>query len=89
MRAVQEGVTSIRVLWTPPSPLGDTIGYRISYSINSSTSSSLNVSGGSTNQSLLTGLLSGETYTISVAGLSQSFPSNAITLEIPLGKLGD
>ena len=29
--AVQDGPTSIRVTWTPPSPLGDTTGYRISF----------------------------------------------------------
>ena len=29
--AVQAGPTSIMVSWTPPSPLGDTSGYRIYY----------------------------------------------------------
>ena len=34
--AVQEGLTSIRVSWSPPTPLGDTTGYRIYYSGGSS-----------------------------------------------------
>ena len=82
--AVQEGPTGIRVSWTPPTPLGDTTGYRIYYSGGSS--GSVNVSGGSTDNHLLTGLQNGSDYTISIVGTSERLPSdhvdypNSITL---------
>ena len=83
--AVQEGPTSIRVSWSPPTPLGDTTGYRIYYSGGSS--GSVNVSDGSTDNYLLTGLQNGDTYNISIVGVSQHFTSNAaIVLDITLGK---
>ena len=66
--AVQDGPTSIRVTWTPPSPLGDTTGYRISYTGGGGSSDSVDVDGGNTNSHTLTGLINGETYTISVVG---------------------
>ena len=72
--AVQDGPTSIRVSWTPPSPLGDTTGYRISYTGGGS----VDVDGGNTNSHTLTGLIIGQTYTISIVGTSSSsavFPS--------------
>ena len=74
--AVQDGPTSIRVTWTPPSPLGDTTGYRISYTGGGS-SSNVDVDGGSTNSHTLTGLTNGETYTISIVGtvLPSQLPS--------------
>ena len=83
--AVQEGPTSIRVSWSPPTPLGDTTGYRIYYSGGSS--GSVDVSDGSTDNYLLTGLQNGDTYTISIVTVSQHFTSNAaIVLDITLGK---
>ena len=66
--AVQDGPTSIRVSWTPPSPLGDTTGYRISYTGGGSA----DVDGGNTNSHTLTGLTNGQTYTISIVGTSSS-----------------
>ena len=66
--AVQDGPTSIRVSWTPPSPLGDTTGYRISYTGGGS----VDVDGGNTNSHTLTSLINGETYTISIVGTSSS-----------------
>ena len=98
LMAVQEGPTGIRVSWTPPTPLGDTTGYRIYYSGGSSGSSgsgsgsgggssgSVDVSGGSTDSHLLTGLQNGASYTISIVGTSEHLPSdhvdypNSITL---------
>ena len=72
--AVQEGPTSIRVSWSPPTPLGDTTGYKIYYSdINSS--DSLDVSGGSTDNYLLTGLQDGDNYTISIVASSEHLPA--------------
>ena len=75
--AVQEGPTGIRVSWTPPTPLGDTTGYRIYYSGGSS--GSVNISGGSTvSNLLLTGLQNGASYNISIVGISEHFPSNHV-----------
>ena len=87
LMAVQEGPTSIQVSWSPPTPLGDTIGYRIYYSGGSS--GSVNVSDGSTDNYLLTGLQNGDTYTISIVTLattsSQLLPSDTVTVNIGLG----
>ena len=71
LTAVQEGPTAIRVSWTPPTPLGDTTGYKIYYSGGSS--GSVEVSGGSTDNNLLTGLQNGASYTISIVGTSEHF----------------
>ena len=67
--AVQDGPTSIRVTWTPPSPPGDTTGYRISYTGGGGSSGSVDVDGGS---HTLMGLINGETYTISIVGTASS-----------------
>ena len=85
--AVQEGPTRVRVSWSPPSPLGDTTGYRIYYSGGGS-SGSEDISNGSTDNYLLTGLQNGETYNISIIVIvSQYFTSNAaVVLDITLGK---
>ena len=64
--AVQDGSTSIIVLWTPSS--GAT-GYMISYTGGGSSDS---VAVGDTNSHTLMGLTNGETYTISIAGTSSS-----------------
>ena len=74
--AVQEGPTGIRVSWTPPTPLGDTTGYRICYSGGSN--GSVNVSGGSTDNHLLTGLQNETSYTISIVGISDHFFSDRV-----------
>ena len=86
--AVQEGPTSIRVSWSPPTPLGDTTGYRIYYSGGSSGSEDVN--DGSIDNYLLTGLQNGDTYTISIVTLattsSQLLPSDTvIVMNIHLG----
>jgi len=73
---VQVSSTSIQVSWTPPTPLGDTTGYRIYYSGGSI--GSVDVSGGSTENQLLTGLQNGASYAISIVGTSQHLPSNHI-----------
>ena len=65
--AVQDGPTSIRVTWTPPSPPGDTTGYSI-----------VDVNGGNTNTHSLIGLTNGETYTIYIVGTSSILPSAAV-----------
>ena len=83
--AVQEGPTSIQVSWTPPTPLGDTTGYRIYYSGGSS--GSVNVSGGSTDTHQLSDLRSGHNYTISIVGTSEHLPSVLVNYNISLSEL--
>ena len=87
--AVQDGPTSIRVSWTPPSSLGDTSGYRIYYTRAGGSSDSVDVDGGNTNSRTLMGLTNGETYTISVTGTSSSsggLPSPPVTAgDVALG----
>ena len=86
MTAVQENATSIRVAWTPPSPLGDTIGYRISFT-GGGTSGSFNVSGPTANQKTLTNLNNGGTYSIIIVATSTVLVSeNVATTAVPLGK---
>ena len=80
--AVQDGPTSITVTWTPPSPLGDTTGYRISFTGGSD----VDIDGGSTNSYTLTGLTNGQTYTISIVATSEHLFSDATTFEITLSK---
>ena len=87
MTAVQDGPTSIRVTWTPPSPLGDTTGYRIS--IGGGSSDSVDVSGGDINTFLVTGLVEEATYSVSIVGTSQHLPSTTVPLpgSVILGEL--
>ena len=85
LTAVQEGPTSIRVSWSPPSPLGDTTGYRIYYSGGSNGSE--DASDGSTDNYLLTGLKNGDNYIISIVGTSQHFFSSTVFLNVTVGKL--
>ena len=82
--AVQEGPTSVQVSWSPPTPLGDTTGYRISYSGGSS--GSVDVSDGSIHNYLLTALQNGASYTISIVGTSQHLPSEVVEVDIGLGE---
>ena len=81
---VQQSPTSIRVSWSPPTPLGDTTGYRISYSGGSS--GCVDVGDGSTDNYLPTGLENGVSYIISIAGTSQHFPSEVMKVDIGLGE---
>ena len=88
LTAVQEGLTSIRVSWSPPSPLGDTTGYRIDYTSSDGSSDSVTVSDGSTDNYLLTDLQNGDTYTISIVATSEHLPSETVTI-IPNLLLGN
>ena len=83
LMAVQEGPTSVRVSWSPPTPLGDTTGYRISYSGGSS--GSVDISDGSTDNYLLTGLENGASYTISIVGTSLHLPSDMVDVSMSIG----
>ena len=79
--AVQEGPTSIRVSWIPST---NTTGYTISYTGGGS-SDSMTVSGGSTDNYLLTGLQNGDTYTISVASVADLFTSESVRADMAVG----
>ena len=81
--AVQEGLTSVQVSWSPPTPLGDTTGYRISYSGGSSGSE--DARDGSTDNYLLSGLHNGASYTISIVGTSQHFFSDGLEQKFTIG----
>ena len=87
--AVQNGPTSIRVTWTPPSPLGDTTGYTIYYTGGDGSSGNVIVDDGNTNSLTLAILISGETYTISVATNTASVGLLGVVEALPvnLGKL--
>ena len=68
--------------WTTSS--GAT-GYRIDYTSSDGSSDSVTVSGGSTDNHLLTGLQNGDTYTISIVATSQivtSDPSPSVHIRI-------
>ena len=83
---VQDGPTSIRVTWTPPSPLGDTTGYTISYT-NGGGSSDVHIDGGYTSIHTLTGLTNGGTYTISIVAIAPNRPpSTPVTVRVTLGQ---
>ena len=85
--AFQEGPTGIQVSWTPPTPLGDTTGYRIYYSGGSN--DTIDVNGGSTDNHLLTDLQNGVSYTISIVGISEHLFSDHVHYlsNIPMSEL--
>ena len=91
MTAVQDSVSSIRVTWSPPFPLGITTGYTISYTgISSSSSGGESIDGGASNSYTLTALNNGDNYTVSVFGTAAGvgLPSPALVQAEPvsLGK---
>ena len=87
LKAVQVGLSDIRLTWTPPSPLGDTTRYIITYTSHNTQSSSVTVSEtvDLTNNTLLQ-LQTGENYTIELAGWSDHFSSKPVTTYIYVGK---
>ena len=83
---VQSDFTSILLMWVPPSPLGDTTGYRISYNAAGGSSNSVDISDGTTSKYTLSDLEKGKDYNISIVGTSDHFFSmsvawNLITLK--------
>ena len=77
---VGSNATSVLLTWTPPSSLGGTTGYRISFT-GGGNSDSVDVSGGDTNSHTLTGLKSGDTYEISIVATSEHFFSDSVEWE--------
>ena len=86
LMVVQEGATSFKLTWTPPSPLGDTTGYMVSYLATGGSSGSVNVTGGSTDSLTLNGLDSREAYNIFLIATSKHIPSEAITAQVIPGE---
>ena len=83
MEGVQHSLTSIIVTWTASS---DATGYRISYTSSGGDSGSETVSDGSTETHTLTGLLNGETYTISI--VSTAFSPGPPRAPVEAGTVG-
>ena len=84
--AVQAGLTSIRLSWTPSS---DATEYIISYTGGGS-SDSVTVSGGSTDSYILSGLMNGATYAISITATSTANAAaseSVVAVDVPLGIL--
>ena len=81
--AVQDGPTSIQVSWTPS---GDATGYIIIYDNSEGDSGYQSVSGGSTDQYILTDLQAGGNYIISLLATSQDLPSKPVRLEARLSE---
>ena len=80
---VQVDSTSVRLTWTPPSPLGNTTGYIILYSTGNTTDSR-EICGGRVSEAELTGLEEGGNYSIALMGRSQHLPSKAVTERLEL-----
>ena len=74
--AVQEGLTSIRVSWTQSS---DATGYIISYTGGGS-SDSVDVDDGSTEERVLSNLVNGGIYTISIMATSTGLSSGSVVV---------
>ena len=83
--AEQESPSSISVSWSPSS---NATGYKVTYDSSGGDSGSETVSGGSTNNTTLTGLQNGDTYNISILATSKDLPSERVTVPhgIGLGK---
>ena len=75
---VQNG-TSVLLMWVPPSPLGDTTGYRISYNAVGGSSKIVNISDGDTSNYTLTDLEKGKEYNVSIIGTSAHFFSMSVS----------
>ena len=84
LTAVQDGLTGIRVSWSPPTPLGATTGYSIFYSSGNS-SETVHISGGSSDNYLVAGLQNGQSYNISMIATSQYLPSDSLKTKATLG----
>ena len=70
--------TSILLIWTAPSPLGDTTGYRISFTAGDRTNGFMDINDTFTNNFTLTNIIKGVKYRMSIAGKSEHFCSNSV-----------
>ena len=69
-------------MWVPPSPLGATTGYRISYNVVGGSSNSVDISDGNTSNYTLSGLEKGKVYEISIFGTSDHFFSVSVVWDL-------
>ena len=74
--AYQEGPTSVRVFWTPPEPIGQTIGYQIYYT--GPTSGNVSFDSVESFRQIVTGLVNGESYQFFVTGTSVHLESEPV-----------
>ena len=78
------------MIWTPPSPLGNTTGYTISYTDMSGKKSSETIGDGNVDSHILTNLTNGETYMISIVAKSSTDLLDSESVHymnnVPLGK---
>ena len=81
--AVQDGLTSIILSWTPSN---DATGYRIYYKSSGSHSGFEDVNGGSTDTYNLSSLHNGHSYTVSIMATSIDPPSILVQLSLFLSK---
>ena len=85
LKVVQEGLTSVRVSWTPPDPLGDTTGYRIYYTNGSGGAvGTEDVGDPRSTEFLVQGLVSGSSYSVSLQATSQHIPSELLSQSLQL-----
>lgn len=74
----QNNSTTIHVFWSPPDSLLETVGYQIYYT--GPTSGSLAVDDSTVRNVLITGLVNGESYIISVAAKSVHLESEPVVV---------
>ena len=73
---VQESPTTVHVFWDPPDPPSDTVGYQIYYI--GPTNGSIPADDVDFNNEIITDLINGKTYHISVAGKSAHLESEPV-----------
>ena len=81
--AVQDGLTSIILSWTPSNVA---TGYRIYYESSGGHSRFEDVNGGSTDTYNLSSLHNGDSYTVSIMATSNDPPSILVQLRLLLSK---
>ena len=87
LEVVQTGPTSAWVTWSP-SPVETTTGYRIYYTTSNFNETSQGVditTNSSTTTYMLTGLVNGVSYCISVLATSRHLSSTAVDIKVTLG----
>ena len=77
VEAFQKGPTTVHVFWDPPEPLWKTVGYTVHYT-GASSCGSVSVAGGESSNVAITGLVNGQLYQFSVAGVSLHFDSDSV-----------
>ena len=83
LQTIRLSLTTLLVSWAPFNPVRDTTGYIIYYialSSGGSVSGSSRVEGGCTTSHVLTSLQANFSYLVSVAGTSQNFSSDLVSL---------